>query len=562
MALDNVNTYQYKDTTKVDETTYSGELAVDTGNSLYTVSGDVITADTYDTAENPITANTLDGQTGDQMKFDFSFDLNLSTLPDTGSRNILSLPGLINVKQNDGKLLFNFPFRTDSQASYFLKPEHLVTGWNTFHMWGDGKCIYLTANNNEAYELANDDTATTNKWYKNNGDTSMYRMFDESINFNKLNSWEIGVHFKYRKPTNTSVTNVFFGTNNSNYTYYAPYLMTRNTHSTSPILAFYVYAGSSTVVVNGADSTYVLEEGAEYEVKCGFTGTYYYMDVRKVGEKNWTRAQYVESTTKSYSTTSKFQFMGMQPYSQYYYCCCDFDWGHLTIYKNGELYYNGQLDRNYYLYYENDALTVNQNNQVGGDTCGCMASSTYDYNGYCEPWYAFNKTLRSQTRYCWNNATAVTADHSEWIMYYTPVAHKIQSFSMIPSVSNRGIKAGYLEASNDNVTFTKLVEFTNASTTNDPVVIDIPAAMQETAYKYFKLVVTEAQMTSGRIYLDQFILNWKDAKEVDITTTDVNLPEFTIEILGNYYPELTLGNLKPYQSWLHLKNINAIKVED
>jgi len=546
MSLENLEKYQYDNVVRVSAFNYSGNLAVDLGSEKYTVSGNITTPDTAEAATDPVIQDTLDNEQGDAMKFNFEFEVNLSDFPTSGDRNLVKLPGLMEARMESTQVLFNFPWLNGRW--YYAPAAELITGWNKFKLSGDGNQVLFKINNGSDKELANESTAITNKWYQPTSG-SQYFLVDQAVDFSKFNSWEVQAHITW--VDNDSVTQTLFGPNGS-YIYYKPALVRSGTK-----FGLRVNSDSSTTIVSPGDSLFEPENGKEYWIKCGWTGTTYYLDYKLNGATEWTRAQEVASTTKSYNSGT-WRIFSASAYSSSYWYNGKCDMNHFKFYADNELWIDGSRNSQYYISYENHALA--ENGTIGGDNFAAESSSQYS-TSYAA-WYAFNKTVPNKNTNNWRPSSAPTTANPQWITYYCPTAMTATSFAIDnTSTATRGPGNCIFQGSNDNQTWTDLLTFEHTVTTSyERTTYNIPSASQG-AYKYYRLYVTSCQYSSMML-LGELTLFFTTGASVPVSFEMNGTIPYTDQVIGVYYPSLSLGQLQTYQSWLHLKNIKAIKVED
>lgn len=101
----------------------------------------------YWTNNAQVRVNTLDNQDLSTKAFRLSFNVTReSVVLSTGTRYILSYPGLVDVKAQDGTLWFRFNWEASPMWKYISSSE-LVPGWNIVSLAGNGVKITLTVNN-------------------------------------------------------------------------------------------------------------------------------------------------------------------------------------------------------------------------------------------------------------------------------------------------------------------------------------------------------------------------------------------------------------------------------
>lgn len=100
----------------------------------------------YWTNNAQVRMNTLDNKSIGTQAFSVSFAVSREfVILSTGTRNILSYPGLMDVKAEDGTLWFKFNWEANPVWKYISSSE-LVPGWNKVVLAGDGVKITLKVN--------------------------------------------------------------------------------------------------------------------------------------------------------------------------------------------------------------------------------------------------------------------------------------------------------------------------------------------------------------------------------------------------------------------------------
>ena len=93
-----------------------------------------------------VLGNTLSGQTVGQNPFEFSFSVHSSSIG-AGTVYLLDMPGLLDVKAEDGTLVFSFGWKS---GWYAVPASVLAGGWNEVTLTGDGLAeIKLTVNTSQ-----------------------------------------------------------------------------------------------------------------------------------------------------------------------------------------------------------------------------------------------------------------------------------------------------------------------------------------------------------------------------------------------------------------------------
>lgn len=101
----------------------------------------------YWTNNAQVRVNTLDNKNLGSQAFSVSFSVSREfVILSTGTRYILSYPGLMDVKAEDGMLWFKFNWEARPVWKYISSSE-LVPGWNNVSLAGNGVKITLTVNN-------------------------------------------------------------------------------------------------------------------------------------------------------------------------------------------------------------------------------------------------------------------------------------------------------------------------------------------------------------------------------------------------------------------------------
>ena len=100
----------------------------------------------YWTSQPQLVENTLDNKSIGTQAFSVSFAIPREfVILSTGTRYIISYPGLMDVKAEDGTLWFRFIWEKNHMWKYISKSE-LVPGWNNIAIAGDGVKVTLTVN--------------------------------------------------------------------------------------------------------------------------------------------------------------------------------------------------------------------------------------------------------------------------------------------------------------------------------------------------------------------------------------------------------------------------------
>ncbi len=135
--------------------------------------------------------------------------------------------------------------------------------------------------------------------------------------------------------------------------------------------------------------------------------------------------------------------------------------------------------------------TLSANGSIGGASFAVSPSAIYDSSH--DAWMAFN----NNTSDSWNTPSGQLGN----IIIYNPVALKVSKVTKRNETAGWGVHtAGSLYGSNDNVTYTKIMDYTNANTSGGASWdINISSANQA-YYKYYKDVITSASsLTYGAI---------------------------------------------------------------
>lgn len=300
--------YQYTDVALQAPLSYAGKLAVkltDEAGSQYDVSTPVNAAENYTANEDVIVlSNTMDNE--EPMKFNFSFKVNKSVIS-TGTRLILDMPGLFNVKSQAGTLWFYFPWE-DTKTWKYLNSAELIDGWNTILLSCDGVKLKLVANGTEHTLI---DTTLSKQQKAYIGGQNKNISINNTAPISTANNWEINTVLQWKENGSASYPVIFAysgGVDNS-----TPVLL----YEGGSIKMFLSSSGGSWDL-NTENTGWVPEDGKTYAVAAGFTGTEYYVRWKEYGALEWAGEWVKASTTKSYCSVP-FWFLnaGLNSYSYY-----------------------------------------------------------------------------------------------------------------------------------------------------------------------------------------------------------------------------------------------------
>ena len=126
----------------------------------------------YWTNNAQVHVNTLDNKSLGTQAFSVSFAVSREfVILSTGTRYILSYPGLMDVKAEDGTLWFKFNWETSPVWKYISSAE-LVPGWNSVSLSSNGAGIITLVVNSTTHTLLDSTRPPTYKWFSGFNDSS------------------------------------------------------------------------------------------------------------------------------------------------------------------------------------------------------------------------------------------------------------------------------------------------------------------------------------------------------------------------------------------------------
>lgn len=126
----------------------------------------------YWTNNAQVRVNTLDNKSLGSQAFSVSFAVTREfVILSTGTRYILSYPGLMDVKAEDGTLWFKFNWEARPVWKYISSSE-LVPGWNNVSLEANGSSIITLAVNDTSYTLVDASKLPTYDWFSGFSDSS------------------------------------------------------------------------------------------------------------------------------------------------------------------------------------------------------------------------------------------------------------------------------------------------------------------------------------------------------------------------------------------------------
>ncbi len=119
-----------------------------------------------------ILQNTLDNQDVSTKAFSLSFNVTREfVILSTGTRYILSYPGLMDVKAEDGKLWFKFNWEARPVWKYISSSE-LVPGWNNVSLESNGQSVITLVVNSTTHTIIDASKLPTYRWFSGFSDSS------------------------------------------------------------------------------------------------------------------------------------------------------------------------------------------------------------------------------------------------------------------------------------------------------------------------------------------------------------------------------------------------------
>lgn len=119
-----------------------------------------------------IKSNTLDNKSLGTQAFSVSFAVTREfVILSTGTRYILSYPGLMDVKVEDGKLWFKFNWEASPVWKYISSSE-LVPGWNSVVLSSNGAGVISLVVNSTTHTILDSNLPPTYRWFSGFSDSS------------------------------------------------------------------------------------------------------------------------------------------------------------------------------------------------------------------------------------------------------------------------------------------------------------------------------------------------------------------------------------------------------
>lgn len=126
----------------------------------------------YWTNNAQVRVNTLDNKNLGAQAFSVSFAVTREfVILSTGTRYILSYPGLMDVKAEDGKLWFRFNWEASPVWKYISSSE-LVPGWNNVSLESNGQSVITLVINSTTHTLVDASKLPTYRWFSGFSDSS------------------------------------------------------------------------------------------------------------------------------------------------------------------------------------------------------------------------------------------------------------------------------------------------------------------------------------------------------------------------------------------------------
>ena len=146
---------------------------------------------------NPqILSNTLNNQDIGMKAFKLSFSIMGEFVSlSTGTHYILSYPGLMDVKAEDGKLWFKFNWEASPVWKYISSSE-IVPGWNSVTLSSNGAGVITLVVNSTTHTLIDSNILPTYRWFSGFSDSSyilpnnILEHYDEGQTTGEISSYE------------------------------------------------------------------------------------------------------------------------------------------------------------------------------------------------------------------------------------------------------------------------------------------------------------------------------------------------------------------------------------
>lgn len=126
----------------------------------------------YWTNNAQVRVNTLDNKTLGTQAFSVSFAISREfVILSTGTRHILSYPGLMDVKAENGTLWFKFNWKATPVWKYISSAE-LVPGWNSVTLSSNGAGVISLIVNSTTHTIVDSTALPTYRWFSGFSDSS------------------------------------------------------------------------------------------------------------------------------------------------------------------------------------------------------------------------------------------------------------------------------------------------------------------------------------------------------------------------------------------------------
>lgn len=132
----------------------------------------------YWTNNAQVRVNTLDNKNLGSQAFSVSFAVTREfVILSTGTRYILSYPGLMDVKAEDGTLWFKFNWEANPVWKYISSSE-LVPGWNSVVLSSNGAGVIALVINSTTHTIIDSNALPTYRWFSGFNDSSYILLND------------------------------------------------------------------------------------------------------------------------------------------------------------------------------------------------------------------------------------------------------------------------------------------------------------------------------------------------------------------------------------------------
>lgn len=261
-------------------------------------------------------------------KFEASFKINSSIINSVGTTKIITIPGLIDAYAQNSKLFVSFPFY-ESGKYFYIKPELVVDGWNSFSVTGDSTRITFTINATSIVLL---DSSLTKTYDMYTGKSGAYIVLDEVAPLSTADSWEIQTTIKWNGGSSYPAVFSYSGGRD----WKTPSLIYEGGN-----MKFYLSSTGNSWNLNTSGSSFIPKNGDTYDIKAGFTGDTYYLDYKLAENADYINALSKTSTEKVHCSVP-FWLMGASLNGNYW------NYGTLNmtntkIIVNGEPWFDGAL---------------------------------------------------------------------------------------------------------------------------------------------------------------------------------------------------------------------------